>query len=67
MSPSRAPRLGIGPPVRSTDSGPRIFVPCRDPELRTEDSFWVQRPSQRHDRWENPRAPLTRGGVIHCR
>ena len=67
MSPRRASRLGIGPPVSSTASGPKIFVPCRDPELRTDDSPWVRRPSQRHDRWENPRDPLSRGSVIHCR
>ena len=67
MSPRRAPRLGIGPPVRSTASGPRIFVPCRDPQLRTDDSLGVQRPSQRHDPRENPRDPLSRGGVIDCK
>ena len=41
-------------------------MPCRDPKLRTDDSLWVQRPSQRQNPRENPRAPLSRGGVIHC-
>ena len=47
MSPRRAPRLGIRPPVRSTASGHWIFMLCRDPEIRTDDSLGVRCPSQR--------------------